>query len=345
MNILTIRKPDDFHIHLRDGNALKLTVDHAARQFRRAMIMPNLVPPIDSVKLAAEYRERILSHVKLNSFEPLMTLYLTEQITPAVINEAVSSAFIKAVKLYPAGATTHSDSGITNLQLFDSVFDAMQKHKLPLLIHGEVTDSNIDIFDREAIFIDRYLLPLRRKFPELKIVLEHVSSKAGVDFVKSESQFTAATITVHHLWLTRNDLLVGGLKPHYYCLPVVKTEADRIAIQQAAFSGDNRFFAGTDSAPHPRSRKEAASCAAGIYTAHATVELYAQLFDQAGQLQKLEAFLSEAGAKFYGMPLNTETILLKKQTWQVADYYEYDNDRLIPFQAGQTLSWKLDATN
>ncbi|MBW7856794.1 MAG: dihydroorotase [Leptonema sp. (in: Bacteria)] len=343
MTELRIRTPDDFHIHLRDGDSLKLTAIHAAKQFQRAIIMPNLVLPVDSVLLAGQYQKRILDLV--SGFEPLMTLYLTENITPAVIDEAANTSFIKAVKLYPAGATTHSDSGVTNLSLFDSVFEAMQKNRMPLLIHGEVTDTKVDVFDREAVFIDRYLLPLRRKFPELKIVLEHVSSKLGVDFVKSESNFTAATITIHHLWLTRNDLLVGGLKPHYYCLPIVKTEQDRIAIQQAAFSGDSRFFAGTDSAPHLQSRKEAISCAAGIYTAYAAIELYAQLFEEAGQLSKLESFLAEAGAKFYGLPLNTETVLLKKQTWQVPDYYNYDNGRLIPFQAGQTLLWKLDATD
>jgi dihydroorotase len=342
---LLIRKPDDWHIHLRDGAALKLTVKHAARQFGRVIAMPNLRPPIDSIEAARSYRSRILEAVPpefRGRFHPITPLYLTERVTPSVIEEAAKTDFIRAVKLYPAGATTNSESGVEELSSFYDVFDEMQKHRMPLLIHGEVTDVEVDVFDRERVFVERVLHPLRERFRELPIVLEHVSSKEGVHFVESHSQNTAATITVHHMLLTRSDIFQGGLQPHHFCLPVVKTEEDRQAVRAAALSGKPCFFAGTDSAPHPRHKKESACGAAGIYTAHGAVELYAEIFDQEGQLHRLEAFLSEYGARFYGLPPAEERIRLVRKPWIVPDRYDMGGDELIPFRAGHVVSFSLE---
>ncbi len=344
MGDLLLRKPDDWHIHLRDGAALKLTVQQAARQFGRVVAMPNLRPPVDSLEAAQQYRNRILEVLPADvrqRFFPVMPLYLTERITPSVIDAAMQTDYIKAVKLYPAGATTNSESGVADLTPFFPVFEAMQKHGMPLLLHGEVTDRQVDIFDRERVFVERQLWSLRERFPELPLVLEHVSSKEGVEFVEKHERNTAATITVHHMLLTRNDLFQGGLRPHHFCLPVVKTEEDRQAVREAAFSGKPCFFAGTDSAPHAQNRKESACGAAGIYTAHAATELYAEIFDEAGKLDRLEAFLCEYGARFYGFAPSEERIRLVRQEWTVPESYDLGPDRLIPFRAGQRLSFQV----
>lgn len=342
---LLIRKPDDWHIHLRDGAALKLTVPQAARQFGRVIAMPNLRPPVDSIEAARDYRTRILDAVPSeyrNRFHPITPLYLTDRITASVIEEAVKIDYIKAVKLYPAGATTNSESGVADLAPFYAVFEAMQKHRMPLLIHGEVTDVQVDVFDRERVFVERQLHPLRERFPELPMVLEHVSSKEGVRFVEIHERHTAATITVHHMLLTRNDIFQGGLQPHHFCLPVVKTEEDRQAVRAAAFSGKPCFFAGTDSAPHARHKKESACGSAGIYTAHAAVELYAEIFDEEGMLDRLEAFLSEYGARFYGLEPGQEKVRLVRTPWTVPDSYDMGGDELIPFRAGRSVSFRLE---
>lgn len=342
---LLIRKPDDWHIHLRDGAALKLTVPQAARQFGRVIAMPNLRPPVDSIEAARDYRTRILDALPSeyrNRFHPITPLYLTDRITPSVIEEAVKTDYIKAVKLYPAGATTNSESGVADLAPFYDVFEMMQKHRMPLLIHGEVTDVQVDVFDRERVFVERQLHPLRERFPELPMVLEHVSSKEGVRFVEIHERHTAATITVHHMLLTRNDIFQGGLQPHHFCLPVVKTEEDRQAVRAAAFSGKPCFFAGTDSAPHARHKKESACGSAGIYTAHAAVELYAEIFDEEGIMDHLEAFLSEYGARFYGLELGQEKVRLVRTPWTVPDSYDMGGDELIPFRAGRSVSFRLE---
>ena len=351
VNEITIRRPDDWHIHLRDGNMLGLTVSHAARQFGRVIVMPNLKPPVDSVKAALEYRSQILEALdqtsngkssKQHGFTPLMTLYLTDQVDESVIDEAVATDCIKAVKLYPAGATTNSEKGITDLMLFYKVFERMQKHGMPLLIHGEVTDRSVDIFDREAVFVDRHLSKLRQEFQQLRIVLEHVSSKQGVDFVTGHASNTAATITPHHLMLCRNHIFDGGLHPHHFCLPVVKTEDDRAAIVRAATSGQSCFFAGTDSAPHLRQNKESASGAAGIYSAHAAVELYAQVFDKAAALdERFEAFMSKNGAQFYGLEPSEETMTLVRKSWKVIDFYDTEAGELVPLCAGDQIEFQI----
>lgn len=345
MKTMTITAPDDWHIHLRDGKMLPFTVKQAAAQFKRAIVMPNLKPPVAAVEQAAAYKERILSIVQENKldFTPLMTLYLTDNTTADEIKKAKESGIIYGVKLYPAGATTNSDHGLSSIEKAYTTFEEMQKQNIPLLVHGEVTDPDIDIFDREKVFIDRHLNSIVKSFPELRVVLEHVTTKEGVEFVKSRPEgLIGGTLTVQHLMSTRNDMLVGGIRPHYYCLPVLKTAADRTALQSAAVE-DNRFFAGTDSAPHEKSVKENACGCAGVYSANAAVELYATIFESLGALDKLEDFLSLRGPKFYQVPENNETIRLTyKQTEIPPELYYTDTEMIVPFQAGKTLPWSIE---
>ncbi len=338
---LTLTAPDDWHIHLRDHDLLTRTVADAARSFRRAIVMPNLVPPVMTAEQAMAYKARIEAQIPPSSrFEPLMVLYLTDR-TSAEDIAAAKSAGVVACKLYPAGATTNSDSGVTAIRNIYPALAAMQAQGLLLLVHGEVTDADIDIFDREAVFIDRILRPLIIDFPELKIVLEHITTADAVEFVHSAGANVAATITAHHLLLNRNHMLAGGIRPHYYCLPVLKRQRHQQALVKAAISGSNRFFLGTDSAPHAQHRKESACGCAGIYTAHAALELYAQAFEEAGALDKLEAFASHYGADFYGLPRNSEQVCLRREPWQVPSELSFAADRLVPLMAGETLNWRL----
>jgi len=339
---LTLTRPDDWHLHVRDGAALASVVPHTARQFGRAIIMPNLQPPVTTTTQALTYRERILSAVPVGvDFTPLMTLYLTDNTTPDDINAAKASGLIQAVKLYPAGATTHSDAGVTDISKTYGVLETMEQQGLPLLVHADVTDAGVDVFDREKAFIDQHLEPLTVRFPSLKVVLEHVTTREGIDFVESTADNVAATLTAHHLLLNRNAMFKGGLQPHAYCLPVLKRETHRRALLEAAISGKRKFFLGTDSAPHARNRKESACGCAGIYTAYAALELYAQIFEAAGALDKLEAFASHFGADFYGLPRNEGTITLEKRDWQVPDSYPLGDSELVPLFAGETLHWQL----
>lgn len=334
MDTLTLTQPDDWHIHLRDGAALETTVPDCASQFARAIVMPNLQPPVSNVKLALEYRDRILAAVPAGlNFTPLMTLYLTPDTTKADIEAAVENPHIYAVKLYPAGATTHSSQGVDNIQALYPIFDVMQRVDLPLLIHGEVTDEDVDIFDREAVFIDRFLAPLQNSFPELRTVLEHITTRHAVDFVTDADPYLAATITAHHLHINRNDMLAGGIRPHHYCLPVAKRAEHQQALQQAAISGSNKFFLGTDSAPHSRHNKEAVCGCAGIYTAHHAIELYADIFDQLNALDKLEGFASFFGADFYGLEHNKKKITLQRKPHTVEDSLTFGDDELIPWKS------------
>lgn len=339
----TIIRPDDFHVHLRDGDYLKDTVRDIARYFGRALVMPNLDPPIADVAAARAYRDRIMSLVPASSrFAPLMTLYITPQTTPDTVIHAKRSGLIHALKLYPAGATTNSDAGISAIESLYPVFDAMQTHDLVLAVHGEVTDPDIDIFDREAVFIDRHLGPICEAFPQLRIVFEHVTTRDAVAFVKSARQGVGATITAHHLLYSRNDLLAGSLKPLYYCLPVLKRNEHRQALVETAISGDPRFFLGTDSAPHPKHRKEnACGCAAGCYTAHAAIELYAEVFDGAGKLDRLEDFASRFGADFYGLAPNEDHITLNQVSWQLPLTLPFGTDTLVPVRGGEHLRWQV----
>ncbi|GAB4355291.1 MAG: dihydroorotase [Gammaproteobacteria bacterium] len=338
---LTLCRPDDWHLHVRDGAALNTVVAHTARQFARAIIMPNLRPPVTTVAEALAYRQRILAALPEGSaFQPLMTLYLTDHTRPDEIHRAKESGLVHAAKLYPAGATTHSDSGVTTLESVYSVLEAMERHDLPLLVHGEVTDPDVDIFDREAVFIERHLIPLARRFPGLRIVLEHVTTRDGVEFVEEASDRVAATMTAHHLLYNRNALFQGGIRPHYYCLPILKRETHHRALLRAATSGNPKFFLGTDSAPHARNAKESACGCAGIYTAHAAMELYAEAFEQANALDRLEAFATFHGADFYGLPRNTETITLQKTPWTVPESFDYPDGGLIPLRAGERLAWR-----
>lgn len=340
MQAVTITQPDDWHLHLRDGPYLQDVVNDSARQFARAIIMPNLRPPVTTVKAALAYRERILSAVRPDlQFEPLMTLYLTDGTTVEEISRVAESPFIHAFKLYPAGATTNSDSGIQKLDRLDPLFDAMQKFGIPLLIHGEVTAPDIDIFDREAVFIERHLASIVERFPNLKIVLEHVTTQEGVAFVEASRPGVAATLTAHHLLLNRNDMLVGGIKPHLFCLPVLKRETHRKALLRAATGGNPKFFLGTDSAPHAQNTKEAACGCAGCYTARHALAIYATAFDQAGKLDRLEAFASVHGADFYGLPRNTGTITLERRHLDVEESLDYGDESLIPLFAGESLEW------
>jgi dihydroorotase len=325
---------------VRDGTMLHDVLAHTARQFARAIIMPNLQPPVTTTAQALAYRERILAALPAGSdFRPLMTLYLTDRTSADDICEAVASGRVHAVKLYPAGATTHSDAGVTDIRNTYPALEAMQEHGMPLLVHAEVTDPEVDVFDRERVFINRVLEPLTVRYPGLKVVLEHVTTREGILFVESAPDTVAATITAHHLLLNRNAMFRGGLQPHAYCLPVLKRETHREALVEAATSGNSKFFLGTDSAPHARERKEAACGCAGIYTAHAALELYAQAFEDAGALHRLEAFASHFGPDFYGLPRNTQTITLKKADWQVPESYPMGDGTLVPMHAGQTLHW------
>ena len=340
MNTLTLTRPDDWHLHVRDGAALSTVVPHTARQFGRAIIMPNLKPPVTTAAQAMAYRDRILAAVPQGlTFEPLMTLYLTDNLAPAEIARA-KAAGVVAAKLYPAGATTNSDAGVTNLRKIDPVLEAMQKEGLLLLVHGEVTSADIDLFDREAVFIDRHLIPLRRDFPGLKIVFEHITTQDAAQYVSEAGDRLAATITVHHLLYNRNAIFTGGIRPHYYCLPVLKRETHRLALVQAATGGNRRFFLGTDSAPHPAHLKEHATGCAGCYTAHAALEMYAEVFDRAGALGRLEAFASFNGADFYGLPRNSGTVTLERQEWTSPESFPFGDAQLKPLRAGETLSWR-----
>ncbi|MEO7251584.1 MAG: dihydroorotase [Arenimonas sp.] len=339
---LTLTRPDDWHLHLRDGETLRAVLPDTARRFGRAIVMPNLSPPVRSVNEALAYRSRILAALPATMrFEPLMTLYLTDSTTPAEITRARQSGSVTAVKYYPAGATTNSQSGVTDLKHCAAVFAEMQAVGLPLLVHGEVTDPEVDVFDREAVFIERHLRALVEDFPELRIVLEHVTTQEGVDFVRESRAGVAATITAHHLLMNRNALFRGGLRPHAYCLPVIKRERHRQALVAAAISGDARFFLGTDSAPHPRQAKESACGCAGIYTAHAAIELYAEAFDAVGALDRLEAFASFHGPDFYRLPRNTGSITLTRQDWLVPAELPMGADLLVPLRAGESIAWRL----
>jgi dihydroorotase len=335
-------RPDDWHVHLRDGDMLARVVPDTARQFARAIVMPNLVPPVTTTALAAAYRRRILDAVPAGlRFEPLMTLYLTEATPADEIARAKDSGFVHAVKYYPAGATTNSQSGVRELSRCRAVFEAMQRHGLPLLLHGEVTDGEIDIFDREAVFIERHLVPLLADFPALRVVLEHITTRQAADFIAAAPDTVAATITAHHLLLNRNALLVGGVRPHHYCLPVLKRETHRQALVAAATGDSTKFFLGTDSAPHRRNTKEAACGCAGIYTAAHAIECYAEVFDGAGALHRLEAFASLNGPAFYGLPVNEGRIVLERAEVAVPALLGDGDDGVVPFRAGGTLGWRL----
>lgn len=341
INTLTLIRPDDWHLHLRDGDALATTVSHTAAQFGRAIIMPNLRPPVTTTALALAYKARILDAVPHGTvFEPLMTLYLTDNLPADEVTRAKDEG-VHAVKLYPAGATTNSDAGVTDLRKTYKVLDAMQREGLPLLVHGEVTSPEIDLFDREAVFIDTQLIPLRKDFPELKIVFEHITTREAAQYVQGADRFTSATITAHHLLFNRNALFTGGIRPHYYCLPVLKREIHRQALLAAATSGSPQFFLGTDSAPHPVHLKETSSGCAGCYTAYSAMALYAMAFDFVGALDKLEAFASFNGADFYGLPRNTDTITLKREAWTMPDSFVFGEAQLKPLCAGESLPWRV----
>lgn len=339
---LDICRPDDWHVHLRDGATLASVVGHTARRFSRAIVMPNLKPPVTNVAQAEDYRRRILASLPPGAhFQPLMTLYLTEATPVQEIERAKASGSVFAVKYYPAGATTNSQDGVRDLEHVNSVLEAMQRHDLPLLLHGEVTDPAIDIFDRERVFIERHLMPLRARFPALRMVLEHITTRDAAEYVAAAPANLAATITAHHLLLNRNALFAGGLNPHHYCLPILKRETHRAALVKAATSGDPRFFLGTDSAPHPRHAKESACGCAGVYSAHAAIELYAEAFDQAGKLDRLEAFASFHGPDFYRLPRNRERLLLQRKPWTVPAELALGDATCVPMRAGDTVAWSL----
>lgn len=345
MDKLTITRPDDWHLHLRDGETLNAVLPDTARRFARAIVMPNLRPPVTTTEQASTYRERILAAVPPGpTFTPLMTLYLTDNTPPEEIDRAKACGFVHAVKLYPAGATTNSDAGVTDLGKCKTTLARMEKLGVPLLVHGEVTDPAVDVFDRETVFINRVLIPLLQDFPALKIVFEHITTKNGVDFVMASGNSVAATITAHHLLYNRNAIFAGGIRPHHYCLPVLKREIHRQALVAAATSGNPKFFLGTDSAPHAKSTKEAACGCAGCYTAHAGIELYAEAFEAADALDKLEGFASHFGADFYGLPRNTDSITLLREAWQVqASQPMLTGDPLVPLRAGESVGWRLEA--
>ena len=341
MRSITIKQPDDWHLHVRDNEYLPDVVPHTAAMFSRAIIMPNLKPPVTSVEQALAYRERILAACpKQSTFNPLMVLYLTNNTSAEDIINAYNSEHVHAVKYYPAGATTNSDAGVTDVKNAYPALEKMEELGLPLLVHGEVTDQSVDVFDREAVFIETVLQPLLKDFPKLKVVLEHITTKQAVEFVASAADNVAATITPHHLLFNRNVMFKGGMNPHYYCLPILKRETHRQALITAATSGDKKFFLGTDSAPHAQDNKETSCGCAGIYSAHAAIELYAEVFDNANALDKLEGFASFYGADFYGLPRNTETITLEKTDWQVPESYIFAEQKLIPLRAGETIHWK-----
>ncbi len=342
MQTLTITRPDDWHLHVRDGAALSVVLPHTARQFARAIIMPNLKPPVRTVEEARAYLERILAATPAGlNFEPLMTLYLTDNTSPDDILRAVQSQFIKAVKYYPAGATTNSDSGVTDIRKCDAVFAAMQEAGLPLLLHGEVTGDDVDVFDREKVFIERHLIPLVLRFPKLRIVLEHITTANAVKFVLAANDNIAATITPQHLLYNRNSIFKGGIRPHFYCLPILKREEHRLALIKAATSGNPKFFLGTDSAPHTKNTKETCCGAAGCYSAFHAMGLYAEAFESVGALDKLEGFASYFGADFYRLPRNQSTITLKRESWKITDEIPFIESGLVPLNAGAILSWQV----
>jgi dihydroorotase len=339
---LTITRPDDWHLHLRDGATLACVLPHSARQFARAIVMPNLKPPVTTTAMAQAYRQRILAALPAGvRFEPLMTLYLTDNTDPDEIRRAQDSGIVHAVKLYPAGATTNSDAGVTDLTRCYKTLEAMQEVGLPLLVHGEVTDPDIDLFDREAVFIDRVMQPLRRDLPALNIVFEHITTKDAAQYVAEADGPIGATITAHHLLYNRNEIFKGGIRPHYYCLPVLKREEHRRALMAAATSGDERFFLGTDSAPHAIGAKEAACGCAGCYTALHAMELYAEAFDRAGALDKLEGFASFHGPAFYGLPRNTDTVTLTREAWTLPATVPMADSQLAPLNGGEQVNWKM----
>ncbi len=342
-NTLTITRPDDWHLHLRDGAALAAVLPFTAAQFGRAIVMPNLKPPVTTTEQALAYRSRILQAVPARSdFQPLMTLYLTDTTTPAEVARA-KAAGVVALKLYPAGATTNSDAGVTDIRKTHATLEAMQREGLLLLVHGEVTDPEVDLFDREAVFIDRVMQPLRRDFPELKVVFEHITTKEAAQYVAAGDAHTAATITAHHLLYNRNALFIGGLRPHYYCLPVLKREVHRQALVAAATSGSDRFFLGTDSAPHAAALKEQSVCGAGCFTAPAALELYAEAFEAAGALDRLEGFASHHGPAFYGLPRNAGRVTLRRDPWVLPETLPFGDTTIKPLRAGESLTWRLQA--
>ena len=344
MNTLTITRPDDWHLHLRDGATMRDVLPDTARQFARAIVMPNLRPPVTTAAMAADYRSRILTALPEGlRFEPLMTLYLTDNTSAEEIAFAKASGIVHGVKLYPAGATTNSDSGVTDLAKCRAALAAMEQHGVPLLVHAEVTDADVDVFDREKIFIDRHMIPLTRDFPGLKVVFEHITTRDAAEFVAAAPANVGATITAHHLLMNRNAMFSGGIRPHHYCLPILKREEHRLALVAAAISGSPKFFLGTDSAPHAKSAKEAACGCAGMYTAHAAIELYAEAFEQAGALDKLEAFASFNGADFYGLPRNADHVTLVRESWMVPESLPFGGDVLVPLRAGQNIAWKLQS--
>jgi dihydroorotase len=339
---LTLTRPDDWHLHLRDGAAMRDVLPDTARRFARAIVMPNLRPPVTTVEQAGAYRARILAALPAGmAFEPLMTLYLTDNTAPEEIARARDSGFVHGVKLYPAGATTNSDAGVSDLARCNAALAAMEKLGMPLLVHAEVTDPEVDVFDREAVFIERHMVPLTKRFPGMKIVFEHITTRDAVDFVLAAPSNIGATITAHHLLMNRNAMFAGGMRPHHYCLPVLKREIHRQALVQAATSGNPKFFLGTDSAPHARSAKETACGCAGMYTAHAAIELYAEAFEQAGALDRLEAFASHYGPDFYQLPRNTGRITLVRESWTAPPELAFGNETLVPLRGGMTIAWKL----
>lgn len=343
MKEITLTRPDDWHVHLRDGDALASTCADMARYVGRAIVMPNLTPPARTVADAAAYRDRIKAAMSglPRQFEPLMTLYLTDQTDPAEIELAAASKHVHAVKLYPAGATTNSDAGVAHLESLFPVLAAMEECDLPLLVHGEVTDHDIDIFDREKVFIDRHLRPIAERFPGLRIVLEHITTRDAVQFVREAPDNVAATITAHHLLLNRNDMLVGGIRPHYYCLPILKRRLHQNELLEAATSGSPKFFLGTDSAPHTTATKEASCGCAGVYTAHAALELYAEAFESVDALDRLEGFASHLGPDFYRLPRNTDTVTLRREAWEVPATLPLGSSHLTPLRAGETVAWRV----
>jgi dihydroorotase len=340
---LTITRPDDWHLHLRDGEHLRAVLPDTVRRFARAMVMPNLNPPVTTTQAALDYRERIVAARPAGaSFEPLMTLYLTDNTAPEEIAKAKASGVVHAVKYYPAGATTNSDSGVTAIGHCYRVLEAMEKHRMPLLVHGEVTDAAVDVFDRERVFVERVLAPLVKRFSALRVVMEHVTTREATQFVAASSRRVAATITAHHLLINRNALFRGGLQPHQYCLPIAKREEDRLAVVDAATGGTPKFFLGTDSAPHARHTKESACGCAGIYTAHAGIELYAEVFAAAGALDKLDSFAAGFGAEFYELPINRGKITLVEEAQPVPHEIAFGTDTLVPFRAGEAVAWRLE---
>ncbi len=339
---IELTRPDDWHLHLRDGEYLPAVLPHTVRQFARAIVMPNLRPPVTTTAMAMAYRERILAALPAGSdFEPLMTLYLTDRTTAAEIETAVASGIVKAVKYYPAGATTNSDSGVTHVDRARPALEAMQRLGLPLLVHGEVTDASVDLFDRELAFIDGVLSPLVRDMPGLRVVMEHITTRDAVSFVESCGPQVAATLTPHHLLMNRNAIFVGGIRPHYYCLPVLKREVHRQALMDAAASGNPKFFLGTDSAPHARHTKETDCGCAGCFNAHAALELYAEAFDRAGALDRFEAFASFHGPDYYRLPRNGGKVVLVRERWDAPTEYPYGTDTLVPLRAGEPLQWRM----